>query len=75
MTFDLCQGDLSQPKTGGGHWLFSQSVLKAWHQLHCSNTKTMTTKTTRTATKTKRGALPAERVDVDVARVAISEWS
>ena len=38
-------------------------------------TNTMTTKTTRTATKTKGGALPAERVDVDVARVARSEWS
>ena len=33
------------------------------------------TKTTRTAKKTKGGALPAERVDVDVARVARSEWS
>ena len=38
-------------------------------------TNTMTSKTTRTATKTKRGALPAERVDVDVARVARSKWS
>ena len=33
------------------------------------------TMTTRTATKTKREALPAERVDVDVARVARSKWS